>query len=241
MRGITELGTQRPGESDEADNLDDTDELDEPLVRPSTKVGPPRRRTRSTSSAKAQRWSRLLHVYLSMIAFAVVLFFALTGITLNHPEWTFGTSPTRTTKVGTLPSTAVRNGVVDWFTVSEYLRSKEDVRGSVSDKRADDLEGSIVFKGPAYEADARFRIADRSYTLTTESQGFVGMMNDLHKGRDTRSSWKWLIDVSGAFLAFVSFTGLSLQFFLRRRRRSAFVTAGVGGALMLVILLMAIQ
>jgi hypothetical protein len=176
-----------------------------------------------------------------MIAFAVVLFFALTGITLNHPEWTFGTSPTRTTKVGTLPSAAVRNGVVDWFTVSEYLRSKEDVRGSVSDKRADDLEGSIVFKGPAYEADATFRIADRSYTLTTESQGFVGLMNDLHKGRDTRSSWKWLIDVSGAFLAFVSFTGLTLQFFLRRRRRSAFVTAGVGGALMLALLLMAIQ
>ena len=192
MSGITELGGERPRESDEADLLD------EPLVRTATSVDQ-RRRTRSASSAKAQRWSRLLHVYLSMIAFAVVLFFALTGITLNHPEWTFGTSPTRTTKVGTLPSTAVRNGVVDWFTVSEYLRSKDDVRGSVNDKRADDLEGSIVFKGPAYEADATFRLADRSYTLTTESQGFVGLMNDLHKGRDTRSSWKWLIDVSGGF------------------------------------------
>ena len=32
---------------------------------------------------------RWLHVYLSMISLAVVLFFSVTGITLNHPDWFF--------------------------------------------------------------------------------------------------------------------------------------------------------
>ena len=33
---------------------------------------------------------RWLHIYLSMFSLAVVLFFSVTGITLNHPDWFFG-------------------------------------------------------------------------------------------------------------------------------------------------------
>jgi hypothetical protein len=32
-------------------------------------------------------WSRWIHVYLSMISFISLLFFAVTGLTLNHTEW----------------------------------------------------------------------------------------------------------------------------------------------------------
>ena len=33
---------------------------------------------------------RWLHIYLSMFGLAAVFFFSATGITLNHPDWTFG-------------------------------------------------------------------------------------------------------------------------------------------------------
>ena len=36
--------------------------------------------------------SRWLHIYLSMASFAILLFFAVTGLTLNHGE-SFGASP----------------------------------------------------------------------------------------------------------------------------------------------------
>ena len=32
-------------------------------------------------------WARWLHIYLSMVTFAILLFFAVTGLTVNHPEW----------------------------------------------------------------------------------------------------------------------------------------------------------
>ena len=35
-------------------------------------------------TAIAARW---LHIYLSMVSFAILFFFAVTGITLNHAEW----------------------------------------------------------------------------------------------------------------------------------------------------------
>ena len=31
--------------------------------------------------------SRLIHVYVSMALLTLLLFFSVTGITLNHPEW----------------------------------------------------------------------------------------------------------------------------------------------------------
>lgn len=43
-----------------------------------------------SANRQGQKWSRLLHVYTSMICFVVVLFFAVTGVTLNHPTWVFG-------------------------------------------------------------------------------------------------------------------------------------------------------
>ena len=30
---------------------------------------------------------RWIHIYLSMFGLAAVLFFGVTGLTLNHPEW----------------------------------------------------------------------------------------------------------------------------------------------------------
>src|ERR1700722_10034972 len=45
------------------------------------------RRKLSIRFAKLMRW---LHIYLSMFGLAAVLFFSVTGITLNHPDWVFG-------------------------------------------------------------------------------------------------------------------------------------------------------
>ena len=40
---------------------------------------------------------RWLHIYLSMFSLAVILFFSLTGVTLNHPDW-FGAGAERITE-----------------------------------------------------------------------------------------------------------------------------------------------
>jgi uncharacterized protein len=192
------------------------------------RAAPPRRRGRRSLSTQTHRWSRLIHVYTSMIAFSVVLFFSVTGITLNHPTWVFGSKPHETTVTGTLPATSVSGTEVDWLAVSEYFRNARGVRGAVTDKRINNGEGSITYKGPGYEADAFFKVPSGTYELNVQGQGFLGVINDLHKGRDVNRSWKWLIDVSAGFLTLVSLSGLTMQFFLRKRRRSAFTTVAVG-------------
>jgi uncharacterized protein len=163
-----------------------------------------------------------------MIAFSVVLFFSITGITLNHPTWIFGSGPHETTVTGTLPAAAINGTDVDWLAVSEYFRNVRGVRGAVSDKRLNNGEGSITYNGPGYEADAFFKVPSGTYELNVQGQGFLGVINDLHKGRDSNRSWRWLIDVSAGFLTLVSLSGLTMQFFLRKRRRSAFTMVAAG-------------
>ena len=179
---------------------------------------------------------RWLHVYASMFSFVVVVFFGLTGITLNHPSWTFGDDTVIQSFTGTLPSDVVVGGEVELLAVSEHIRGAHDVAADVSDFTVGDAEGSISYKGPGYGADVIFDTTSLDYSLTVQQQGFVGVMNDLHKGRDTSTLWRWVIDISGALLVVVGLTGLGIQLLMRKRRTSA-LTWSVIGAVVTVVLI----
>ncbi len=176
---------------------------------------------------------RWLHIYTSMASMVAVLFFAATGVTLNHPDWLAAESTRELT--GRLPATWKTTQGVDWLMVGEYLRSTHGVRGTVSDHSADDAQGSITFKAPGYGADCFISMADGSYKLTVSYQGAIGVLNDLHRGRDAGRSWAWLIDVAGVFLVFLSVTGLGLLWYLKKVRASGLATLAAGGLLLFLL------
>jgi hypothetical protein len=61
-------------------------------------------------------------------------------------------------------------------------------------------------------------------------------MNDLHKGRNAGSYWKWLIEIAGHLLVVISISGLVMQLFLRKRRIAALIVSGVGVVVMLILI-----
>ncbi|MEZ5402966.1 MAG: PepSY-associated TM helix domain-containing protein [Bryobacteraceae bacterium] len=180
--------------------------------------------------------SRWLHIYLSMVSFAIVFFFAVTGLTLNHADW-FGTQAVSTHR-GQLPQEWVAaGGAPAKLEIVERLRSGHGVRGALSDFRVDDSQLSISFKGPGYAADTFVDRASGAYDLTETRMGAVAVLNDLHKGRDTGHAWSWVIDVSAGLMAVVSLTGLILILFLKKRLVSGLMTAAVGGMVIYLIYL----
>lgn len=76
---------------------------------------------------RAHRWTRVVHVYTSMICLLIVLFFSVTGLTLNHPTWTFGGKGSRSTISGTLPKDWRTGSTVDWLRTAEFLRAKHSL------------------------------------------------------------------------------------------------------------------
>lgn len=197
-----------------------------PLAAPDS--APARVRRRRPLRLRVHSLLRWLHIYTSMVSLLVVLFFAATGVTLNHPDWLAGERTDEVT--GTLPATWKTAKGIDWLMVAEHLRTANGVHGTVADRREDDREGSLTFRAPGYSADAFIDVRDGSYKLTTSYQGAVGVLNDLHRGRDAGSAWAWLIDASGLFLVFLSLTGLGLLFYLKKVRIKGLLvmTAGAG-------------
>ncbi len=176
---------------------------------------------------------RWLHIYTSMASLMVVLFFAATGVTLNHPDWLADESTHELT--GRMPANWKSAKGVDWLVVDEYLRSTQGVHGTVSDHSADDAQASLTFKAPGYGADCFIKLSDGSYRLTVSYQGAIGVLNDLHRGRDSGRSWAWLIDVSGFFLVFLSLTGLGLLWYLKKVRLKGLLTLVVGVTLLIML------
>ena len=169
---------------------------------------------------KIASWSRWLHIYVSMFSFMIVLFFSITGLTLNHLDW-FPEKSVVTVSKGKFPTDWVNNSdtsKIKKLEIVESLRANQKVKGLVNDFRIDDSEISISFQGPGYTADTNVNRQTGNFELSTNEMGFVAVINDLHKGRDTSDTWKLLIDISAIFLIFISLTGLILLLYLKKRR-----------------------
>ncbi len=184
-------------------------------------------------------WIRWAHVYTSMISLLLVLFFGITGLTLNHPDWTFGDEVVNRNIGGVLPADAITDGDVEFLVASEHVRVEHGVKGEVADFGQTETDGSITFKGPGYGAELFFEIPSGDYSLTIQEQGFIGVMNDLHKGRDSSTLWRWVIDISAGLLVLISLTGLGIQFFMRKRRLSALSWAIIGTIVGIILIWLA--
>lgn len=173
--------------------------------------------------AKAARW---LHIYGSMLSLGLILFFAVTGITLNHPDW-FAAQEITSERHGAMAASWL-TGSVDKLQVVEYLRANAGIHGALADFRIDDQQCEVVFKGPGYAATALVERATGRFDLTESRFGMAAIVNDLHKGRDTGRVWSVVIDLSAAVLVFVSLTGLVLLYFVHKYRLAGVILLGVG-------------
>jgi hypothetical protein len=177
--------------------------------------------------AKLARW---LHIYGSMASLTLVLFFAVTGITLNHQDW-FASEQVTLDHHGAMNPAWLRAAGpdgVDKLQVVEALRAAGVVRGALADFRIDDDQCELAFKTVGYEASAVVDRRTGSFEVTESRMGFAAVINDLHKGRDAGPVWKATIDLAAGLLVFISLTGLVLLYFVHRHRTAGFILVGAG-------------
>lgn len=193
---------------------------------------PARRRTWYQTSAA---WFRWVHIYVSMLSFAALFFFAVTGITLNHPTWLGAGEQRFSDTSGSLDPRLVVGEQVDELQVAESLRAAHGLKGRVTEFNSDEFECMVVFKGPGYSADVFVDRETGDYTLTEATTNLVAVLNDLHKGRDSGAAWSWVIDLSAVVMLVMSLSGFGLLFYLKKRRVAGVLTAVVGTLLLVMV------
>lgn len=170
--------------------------------------------------------SRTLHVYLTMLACLLLLFFGTTGFMLNHTAW-FGLETIRTDqREGTLPRAILKP--VDKLAVVESLRAGLGAEGAVDSFEEEPEALRIVFKRPGMRAEASVRLSDGRAELSAEARGTAALLTDLHKGASAGAAWKWVIDGTAILLVLGSLTGLMLWISLPKRRALGIVVLTLG-------------
>src|SRR3954469_7721585 len=133
-----------------------------------------------TWSKQTASFSRWLHIYLSMFCFLIVLFFSITGITLNHAQW-FDGKQVENKFTGTVPLnwvTPADTSKINKLMIVELLRKQYNVKGFVSDFLIEDEQCSVSFKGPGYSSDVFISRKNGKFELTELKLGIVAVLND---------------------------------------------------------------
>lgn len=200
---------------------------------------------RNRFSSLIAKWTRWLHIYVSMISLTIVLFFGITGITLNHPSWFGGDDEFVRECAGKLnpdwlrgidsTATSLNSTSVARLEIVEHLRRIDRVRGAVGEFTVNSDQIAVTFRAPAYSADVSIDRDSGEYDLVETSLGTIAWLNDLHKGRDSGDGWSWIIDASAILMTVVSLTGLLLSFYVKRHRNAGLVSALVGAVVVMVV------
>lgn len=170
-------------------------------------------------------WGLLLHIYISMAGFTLVLLFAITGLTLNHEDFGFGQPEIERSTIR--PPTDLIDHP-DRDVVGGRLRQELGIRAPLTDYREDPDQIQVTFAAPGHRTVVTIDRPNRMATVETETRGLVGKLDDLHKGFDSGPAWSWMIDLTAILLTLSALTGMATLLSLRARRRSGFIVAGLG-------------
>lgn len=174
---------------------------------------------------------RTVHIYLTMSAFLLMMFFAITGLVLNHEDWIAGQAVTRDT-TATLPQTLLDGP--DKLMIVERLRADFGAIGAVSTFDVDPASLHIELKGPGRHTEADVDRKSGKLTIKVERRGLLMRLDDLHRGKDTGMAWRWMLDVSAGLLFLGSLSGILIWWALPRRRKWG-VAALIGGTVAVIV------
>jgi|CXWL01.1.fsa_nt_gi hypothetical protein len=188
----------------------------------------------------SRKWNRVVsatrtvHIYLTVFAMLLMVFFAATGLLLNHEEWVTAGEAAPIEGSGTLPM-ALLTPAPDTARIVEALRSSHGARGALSTFDNDGEELRIELRGPGRRFEAAITLATGAMKTTTEMRPFLIRMDDLHRGKDSGTTWSWLIDLSAILLLLGALTGITLWIALPKRRTLGLIALGLGVGICVVV------
>lgn len=187
------------------------------------------------------RW----HWISAAVCLVGLLLFTITGVTLNHAS-AIPSEHKVTERRGELPpiergelaraaatQAAIPSSARAWLARELDVRMPADAEVEWSDQEA-------YVAMPRAGADAWVTLAADTGEVVFEQtdRGWIAFLNDLHKGRDTGTAWRWFIDIFAAGCIVFCVTGLILLQLHARVRVSTWPLVGLGLLIPLILALL---
>jgi hypothetical protein len=176
------------------------------------------------------RYCRLVHGWLSALAFIALCFFSFTGLLLNHPEWFAGAA---TVEKGnfTLNDAEIRqlrSAALPAQALIEIASNKVELKGAVDENDADGaVVGNELFvrlQGVRGESILRAHLESGALDVRVETPSTLTMLNELHRAERASDGWRLAVDVIAIALIVLSLIGYMIFLSMRGARlRTAIV------------------
>lgn len=174
---------------------------------------------------------RWLHIYLSTALFALLVFFCISGVVLNHISWLDDTGEAGEQRLEVPVSWHALEAAPEQLIaeVGEYLQSQHNLSAPRAvEWSADDQELVMDYALPAGFALATLDLEGRELLLEFHKGNWLSVWGDLHKGRHSGQAWSWVIDVSAVLMLLFALTGMVILLQNRTKRRSGLIAAALG-------------
>jgi hypothetical protein len=186
--------------------------------------------------------SRAWHGYLSAFAFLALIFFSITGLLLNHPEWTASDKeqPSKDTTVTLAADELAKARAAEdpSKALAVAVGRKTPLLGAYQSGEVIDEEAMLRLEGPKGSSDVIVNLATGEAEVTVKRARLIDTINELHRGKNSGAAWKAVIDVSAILILLLSVIGYVLFFSLRFRLRTSLILTGVSLAGMIAIVLL---
>jgi uncharacterized protein len=196
---------------------------------------------RSAAEIAFYRQCRAWHGYLSALAFMALIFFSVTGILLNHPDWVARNSDDPVTQSVQLSpaelATALKAGNPGQ-TLARIVQQKISLRGAYSSADVDSRQALLRFEGLKGNSDVTIDLKNGTAQVSVQNSDAATMLDDLHRGKNAGAAWRALIDIAGVLILVLSIVGYILFFSLSFRLRTSLALTGVSLAFLIGIVVL---
>lgn len=189
------------------------------------------------------RWMRWLHIYSAVPVLLSMIFFAVTGFFLNHPNMPLGETRAKQHFVQ-LPETFAD---LDWINNKTYyslsllnwLDQSLGIRGvKIEIEWEDDDLLMIVLEGPNASQSIDVYPEEGLVEIFSQTLSFMQMLNNLHRAKSVSEAWRWFSDLSAIFMLVFCMTGLWLVLANKMQRVSGVSWITLGSVVMVLIVFM---
>lgn len=207
------------------------------------------------SNPRRAYWLKTLHEWhwiTSALALVGMLFFSLTGITLNNVAL-FEAPPAVTNHQAQLPDPLItqlaqlsEQGIEEETVTlpSEFLKWSQTsfrVDASEATQEWSDRDLNLSMQRPGGDAWMSINLSDGKVKLQDTDNGLIAYFNDLHKGHYTSRWWTWFIDAMGVSCLIFALTGFFILFLHAKNRPATWPLIGLGLLIPILLILLSIH
>ena len=181
------------------------------------------------------RLCRMLHAYLSAFAFLALIFFCVTGVLLNHPEWFDGYRPADRTTVVTLTPEALAAAQAakePGRALAAAVAARIPLKGAYASSDLAQGDGLVRLEGPKGSSDIDVDLKSGRAEAHVTTASLASVIQDLHRGKNVGAPWRFVIDASAYVLLAMSLIGYVLFFSLRFRLKTSLLLTAASLALL---------